>query len=216
MYRLPCVPSSATWRRIAVRNLVLSRTGPQPALPRSTLTSRMTSFSWPVRPGATAGALVFFVVTRGFGFRVGVAFRGDAVRVGEGDADGVGNAAGPAGRAAPSPGTPPPAPGARAATAAAGNSAGVPGPVRLAGSSAEPSPNAPTRPVTGRARATGAGIGRRPRCRPVGPFAAVAWSPGESTSSYTHCLRGPGGSRGFDPGDGKQWSEHAANGLRKT
>src|SRR3954452_13547832 len=110
MYRLPCLANSATCRRIAVRSLVSSRSRRHPALARSTLTRRMTSVSWPARPGATGGA-AFFVVCFGAGFlgERGVA----AVRVGEGVADGGAVGDGLAGRAAPPPGAPPPAPGAR-------------------------------------------------------------------------------------------------------
>ena len=99
---------------MAARSFVFSFTEPQPASPRSTFTSRMTSVSCAARPAPTFGALV---VGLRVGVLVGVTFlaAGFLVAVllgaGFGAAEEGGTAddgGAPDGRAAPVPGAPPP------------------------------------------------------------------------------------------------------------
>src|SRR5205085_11909976 len=122
----------------------------------------------------------------GFGFGFGLAERrADRDGVAEweavADADGV----------AETPGAPPPAPGVRAAMAAAGDSARVPGPVTLAGSIAAPRPNAASNAVTDSPRAVRAGRRGPARCRAGGRCEGAASSVG-SSGAYKNCLRGWG------------------------
>src|SRR5215207_44688 len=122
MYRSPWVPSSCTCSRMAVRSLVFRSTDPQPALSRSTLTSRMTSVSWAASPEPTFGALVVGLrvgVFDGVGFLV-AGLVAVLLGLGAGEEGAADEGGGNDGVAAPEPGTPPPAPGARAATAAPG------------------------------------------------------------------------------------------------
>src|SRR3954468_2943530 len=120
MYGPPCLPSSCTCSRIAVRSLVFSSSDPQPALPRSTLASRMTSFSCDAWSELAGSGLAVDVL--GFGLPVFPGAGVDAPGLAEACAEGAAGE-GAAGERVPDEGAPAEgAPGAGAADA--GSAAG--------------------------------------------------------------------------------------------